>query len=165
MADAFKVDDYTTLDLVETDGSTSTPVAGIQNVTIIPSMSLENLFTADSIKREEVLQHEFVCQVEIGYSLWDVALIKNWLDGQGGSTSTSLTDTSDPQKFELTLTLPSVRSNSVLGGDVSGDGTDQPVTVKNIVFEEMPLVDASRGEWIQWDLSGEGDDITQVETA
>lgn len=161
--DAWKIDDYVTLDLVEEDSSTATPVAGLQDLTINPGVSVERLYTADSIKIEEQMQHEFEVPVDIGYSLWDVDVVKQWLGGQGGTAQSTMADTSDPQKFQIDFTLDSVRGERTLGGDVNGDGSNQPVRVTGITFESMPIVDASRGEFEQWDLSGTGEDIAQVD--
>lgn len=148
--DVFVLDDYTTLDLT-TGGGTATPVAGIQGVTIVPSVSLERLFTADSTKTEEKKQFEHTVDVGIEYSKWadDAALVQQWLGGGGGGTSTSWADTSDPQEFELSGTFDSV------GGDRTID-----LTVVGITFEELPIMEAERGEFISRDLSGTGDDIT-----
>jgi len=160
--DAYHLDGFTTLDVVEADSTSSTPVAGIQDVTIIPSVSLERLYTGDSIKIESQLQHEFQVQVEIGYSLWDVTLAQEWLGGGQSSTAKSMTDETEPQRFEVSFTLPSAQDQRILGGDTDGNSEDEPVKVTGITFEEMPLFDASRGEYAQWDLSGVGEDISQV---
>lgn len=155
MADEYWLDDFTTLDLETGEASpTSTPVAGIQNVTIVPSVSIEQLYTADSIKIESQKQHEFQVQVAIGFSTWDVALAEQWVGGGGGTTANSMTDTSDPQKFSLD------------GDFVSeGGGETLSITVSGITFEEMPLLDAARGEFVQWDLEGVGEDLTDVSVA
>jgi hypothetical protein len=34
--------------------------------------------------------------------------------------------------------------------------------VTGITFEEMPIIAVSRGEFIQWDLSGVGEDLTNL---
>ena len=151
--DAYFTDNFTTLDLKEADGSTTTPVAGIQGITIIPSVSLEMLYTGDSAKREVVQQHEYSVDVGIEYAKWDqnASVVQQWLAGSGGSTATSWTDTNDPQKFSMDLTIDSV------GGDRTLD-----VTVDSIVFEEMPVIDASNGEYLSRDLSGEGSDISNL---
>lgn len=145
--EAYWLDDYTTLSL-ETDTGTTDYVAGIQGVTVTPSVSIEQLYTADSIKISEQKQHEFSCDVEINYSLWDPEFVKEWLGGDGSSAS-SLTDTSDPQKFTFNGSFDSV----------SGD-TSVSMTVEGITFEEPPAFDASRGEFMETGLSGTGEDIT-----
>jgi len=154
-SDSWVLDDFTTLDL-KTTGDTDTPIAGIQELTIIPSVSIERLYTGDSIKIEEQFQHEFQVQVEIGESLWDPLMARQWLGGSGGTEAGSMTDTTQPQKYKLEGTFDSV------GGDRTLGDTD-PVTVDGITFEEMPIKDASRGEYEQYDVSGVGETISNVD--
>jgi hypothetical protein len=136
----------------ETDESSPTTVAlaGLQEVEIIPSVSIEQLYTGDSIKIDSQKQHEFSVDVTIGFSKWDQALGEQWLGGSGGTTATSMTDTTDPQKFNVNTYDPV----SVGGGNTIN------IKVEGITFEEMPLAAASRGEYEQWDLNGTGEDIT-----
>jgi hypothetical protein len=148
MADAFFSDDAT-LDL-QTSGGTSIPIAGIQDIEVVPSVSIERLYTADSIKIESQQQHELEVAVDIGFSKWDINLIKEWLAGDS-ATSSSMTDTTDPQQFEITTNFTEIN-----------DGKEYKATVSGITFEEMPLIAVSRGEFIQWDLSGVGEDISDV---
>jgi hypothetical protein len=153
--EAYWLDDFATLDLETGEATpTSTPVAGIQNVTIIPSVSVEQLYTGDSIKIDAQKQHEFSVDVSIGYSKWDPVVAEQWLGGGGGTSANSLTDTSDPQKYQITGEFDSVNDNTTLS-----------VTVEGITFEEMPIIDASRGEYVQWDLEGVGEDMTDLSTA
>lgn len=147
--DAYWLDDFTTLDMVTDDqAGTTTPVAGIQNVEIVPGVSIEQLYTADTNKIEEQQQHEYEVSVNIGYSKWSNEIFEQWLGG-AGTSATSWTDTSDPQKYELSGTFDSVE------GDRTVD-----ITITGITFEEMPFLAASRGEFVQWDLDGVGEDIS-----
>lgn len=146
--DAYWLDDAT-LEL-STAEDTSVPIAGIQDITIIPSVSIEQLYTGDSIKIEEQKQHELEVQTDIGFSKWDLTLAEEWLGGEG-ATGTSMADTSDPQKYSIAGTFTAV-----------GGGTTYDVEVTGITFEEMPILDASRGEFVQWDLSGIGEDLTNL---
>ena len=147
---SYWLDDFTTLDLETTESTpTSTPVAGIQNIELMASVSLESLFTGDSIKRETVKQHEFAPTVNIGYSKFNPVVVEQWLGGGGGSTANSMTDTSDPQQYSISGTFDSQ------GGDATLD-----ITITGITFEEMPLFAASRGEYVQWDLEGTATDVT-----
>jgi hypothetical protein len=153
-AEAYWFDDATLT--LETDESTPTSIAiaGLQEVEVIPSMSIDRLYTGDSIKIDTQKQHEFSVDVSIGFSKWVVDIAKQWLGGQGSSAS-SLTDTSDPQKFQLNTFDP-----------VSvGGGTTINMKITGITFEEMPLFAASRGEYVQWDLSGVGEDVSDYSTA
>jgi hypothetical protein len=148
MTDAFFSDDAT-LEML-TSGGTSVPIAGIQDIEIVPSVSIERLYTGDSIKIDEQQQHEFEVAVDIGFSKWDLELMDSWLGG-ATVTSSSMIDTTDPQKYEITSEFTEVNA-----------GATYKATVSGITFEEMPLVAISRGEFIQWDLSGTGEDISDV---
>jgi hypothetical protein len=151
--DPYFFDGFTTLDLTETDSDTSLPVAGITGVTIIPNVSMEQLYTGDSAKIEAQQQHEYAVDVGIEYAKWDqdASVVQQWLAGGGGSTATSWTDTNDPQKFEINAVWDSV------GGDRTLD-----TTVTGITFPEMPVVDSSMGEYLSRDLSGTGEDLTDL---
>jgi len=148
MGDAY-FSDEATLSL-ETDSGTSVPIAGLQDLTVIPSVAVEQLYTGDSIKIDAQKQHEFEVQVEIGFSKWDLTLAEEWLGGPG-TTSTSMSDTNDPQKYTASGEFTSVDGSLTYQWEVTG-----------ITFEEMPILDFSRGEFIQWDLSGTGEDLTDL---
>lgn len=147
-SEIFILDDFNTLDLTETDSDSSTPVAGIQSVTVTPEVSIEALYTGDSTKRADKFQHEHVAQVEIGYSFFDGVVVEEWLGGAGTSAG-DWADSSDPQNYEIS------------GDFRSRDGSQSlSFTVEGLVFPSMPIFDAARGEYAQWDLQGEADDIT-----
>jgi hypothetical protein len=154
-SEAYWFDDATLT--LETDEATPTsiPIAGLQDVTIVPSVSIEQLYTGDSIKIDAQKQHEFQVDVSIGFSKWDPTFAEQWLGGGGGTSANSMTDTSDPQKFQVNTFDP-----------VSvGGGTTINIQVDGVVFPEMPLFDSSRGEYNQWDLEGTGEDIVDYSTA
>jgi len=148
MADAYFADEATLT--LETPGATSVPIAGLQDLTVIPSVAIEQLYTGDSIKIDAQKQHEFEVQVEIGFSKWDLTLAEEWLGGSG-TTGTSMSDTNDPQKYTASGEFTSVDGSLTYQWEVTG-----------ITFEEMPILDFSRGEFIQWDLSGTGEDLTDL---
>jgi len=148
--DAYWLDEATLDVSIPANTDTAVPVAGIQDITVIPSVSIEKLYTGDTIKIEAQKQHEFEVQVDIGYSKWDLTIAEEWLGGEG-TTSASMTDTSDPQKYQISGDFTSVDGATTYQWEVTG-----------VTFEEMPLIDASRGEFIQWDLSGIGEDLTDL---
>jgi hypothetical protein len=148
MADAYFADEATLS--LETESATSVPIAGLQDLTVIPSVAIEQLYTGDSIKIDAQKQHEFEVQVEIGFSKWDLTLAEEWLGGSG-ATSTSMSDQNDPQKYTASGDFTSVDGALTYQWEVTG-----------ITFEEMPILDFSRGEFIQWDLSGTGEDLTDL---
>jgi hypothetical protein len=148
MTDAFFSDDATLT--LETSGATSVPIAGIQDIEVVPSVSIERLYTGDSIKIDSQQQHEFEVAVDIGFSKWDLSLADEWLGGSA-STASSMTDTTDPQKYKIASTFTEVNNGATYDLEVTG-----------ITFEEMPIIAVSRGEFIQWDLSGVGEDLTNL---
>lgn len=151
--DVYTLNGWTTLDVTESDGSTTLPIAAIQGVTIEPAFSIEHLYSADSVKAEVSQQFEFLGTVDINYSKFDqnAALVQQWLAGSGGSTANSLTDTNDPQEFSISLTVQST------GGD-----RDLSTTVTGVAFESMPVFDGSANEFVEWGLSGEFKDMTDM---
>jgi len=146
MPEAYWLDQISdgTFSVTTTSGGTNY-VAGVQSVAISGETTVERLFTVDSITVEAQKQHETTVDIEVGASLWDSTFVKQWLGGGGGTTNTSIEDTSDLQKFKL-----EVVTDSVAGG------TTVTITVDNITFESMPVLDASRGEYVEWNPSGTG---------
>jgi len=149
--DNYWLNDFNTLTLQTVSGTTDT-VAGIRGVTLEAEFStFEHLYTADSTKRVNTKQAQANVPISIEFAFFDGTFVEEWLGGDGG-TSTSLSDTSDPELFELT------------GNFRNDDGTKQiDVTVTDITFENIPLFDASMDEFVVWGLDGEGADISNFE--
>ena len=147
--DAYWLDDLSNATLTTDAGAGSDPtlVAGVQSIAISGEVSIERLFTADSINIEEQKQHEFQVPVEIGASLWDYEFVREWLGGSGSAADT-MADDSDPQKFTFSATEDST------GGDRTVD-----ITVTGITFPTMPVLDSSRGEYVEWSPSGTGETL------
>ncbi len=126
-------------------------IAGIRGITITPGYETNELYTADSAFRETVKQYEHSVAVEIDTVDFDVTMAQEWLGGDG-STATASTDTSDPQLFKIELVSP------------NADGSlERTVAVEKIVFPEMPIVDGSQDEFEEYNLSGTGRSVTQLE--
>lgn len=137
--------DTMTMTVTAPDDATDIPVAGLKGVTLMLSAEHVKLYTADSIERESVKKRELETPVEIEYAKWDEAFAQWWMAGDAGSTATSVTDTSDVSKFTIDGTV------------TSADGTTTlQATVQDVFFEEFPLWDASEGEFISQNISGEG---------
>lgn len=155
-SEAYFLQDYSTLDLETDEGTpTSTPVAGITSVELVANVSINRLFTADSIKVEEQKQTEHLVDVNIGFAKFDPVIVEQWLGGGGGSSANSMADTSDPQKYAIN-TADFVSA---------GGGTTYSINITGITFESMPLFSASQGEFAQWDLSGTGTDVADASTS
>lgn len=152
-AEAYALQDYTTLEMETDEGTPTTiPVAGVTEAEIVPSVSIERLYTGDSIKIEDQLQHEFQVSVSLTVRKWDPIFVEQWLGGDG-SESNTMTDTSFPQKFVLNSTFASRASN-----------TEYNINVSGITFEELPVISVSNGEFGDWSLEGVGESIDDIST-
>lgn len=147
--------DSMALMLEEDDGSMEVPVAGLQGVSIMLSADHVELFTADSIERETVKKRELSIPVEIEYAKWDKSFAQWWMAGGGSSSATSVTDTSDVTTFSInTADLTSADGSVTLN-----------VAVDNIYFEELPIWEASEGEFVSQSISGTGKTISDFSEA
>lgn len=147
MSDAYNLEEAS-LDVTRADG-TAVALAGLTEVTIVPSVSIEQLYTGDTIKIEEQMQHGFEVGVDLTVRKWDEDMAQEWLGGEGAS-ATSMADTSQPQKFTITGTLWNIGGTKQLTVEVTG-----------VTFEEFPLADLQMGEFQEISLSGTGEDISQ----
>lgn len=138
--------DTMTLTVTAPDDSTDVPVAGLQGVSIMLSAEHVELFTADSIEWETVKKRELTIPVEIEYAKWDNEFAKWWMDPSAGATS--ITDTSDVAFF------------SIDGSVTSDQDTQYSATVDDVYFEELPLFEASEGEFVSQSLSGTGKTVS-----
>lgn len=150
--DPYWFSDFATLEL-EKSGGTTDYAAGIKGATIEAEyQTLERLYTADSTQIEAQKQAEAHVPVELNYVKFDPEFAKEWLGGSG-SSATSLTDTSDPQKYKLT------------GDFDNADGSTQiNIEVTGITFPNIPLLDGSQDEFVEWSLSGSGENIPTFDT-
>ena len=136
-------------------GDTMTVSISSPSITIGKTQSLElrveveetEYFSADSTLRDAVRHTEKVPIVSMTIGSWDVALHKQWLGGDGTS-STGLVDDSTPQKFTI-------------DGEVTPtDGsTAWQIQITGVTFATLPFFSASRNEFIGLELEGRGDDV------
>lgn len=133
---------------VKTSSGTSLSVGVLKDVSIIPGVEVDELYGADSIKRQSVKQREFSVQVTVGVASYDVTMIQEWLGGSG-SSSTSIVDTADPAQFNVIGQVTPDGGSTDLKGDVSG-----------VVFPEMPVFEASEGEFVTENIEGMGKNVT-----
>jgi hypothetical protein len=146
-SELFHSQDYKTL-TVENEAATETVVAGLEGLTITPTTTTDQKYTADSSKIEDQISYEHAVNVEIETAYWDGDFAQEWLGGSGSSSS-SWTDGSDPELFQI----------STYTHDSRDDSIEITAEVDNITFEEIPLVEWSQGEYLSWNLSGTGEDI------
>ena len=136
---------------VNNSSGTAVNIAGIQDVTITPAYEHEELYTLDSTFRETVKRYEHNVNVEITYAKFDASAVQEWLGGEG-STATASQDTNDPALFNIEDVA------------TSADGTyERTVVADKVVFPEFPIKSASYGEYEEWDLTGSGREISQIE--
>jgi len=135
---------------VQNSADTTVPIAGIQDVSIVPAYEHEELYTMDSSFRETVKRYEHNVNVEITYSKFSVEAAQEWLGGEG-ATATASQDDSDPALFSIEDVTP------------SADGSvERTAVVENVVFPEFPVVEGSYGEYEEWDLSGSGRQLSDL---
>lgn len=126
-------------------------VGGIRDVQITPGYEHTDLYTIDSVNREAVKRYEHDVQVEITYAKFSFEFVQEWLGGPG-ATATASQDSSDPMKFNIETVTE------------TEDGTaERTVQVTDVVFAEFPIQSATYGEFEEYDLSGSGRTIGQVE--
>jgi len=136
---------------VENSSGDTVNIAGIQDATITPAYEHEELYTLDSTFRETVKRYEHNVNVEITYAKFDPSAVQEWLGGEG-STATASQDTNDPALFNIEDVA------------TSADGTyERTVVADKVVFPEFPIKSASYGEYEEWDLTGSGREISQIE--
>lgn len=140
--------DSMTLTVTAPDGTADVPVAGLQSVTFRLSAEHVELFTADSIEREDVKKRELSIPVEIEYAKFDETFATWWMDPDAGS-ETSVQDTSEVALFAIDGTLTSADGSTTL-----------EATVDDVYFEELPIWEASEGEFVSQNLSGTGKTIS-----
>lgn len=133
---------------IETGAGTSLPVGALKNVEITPGFEQDDLYGAESTKRQATKQREFSVSVSVGVAKYDVAMIQEWMGGSG-SSSTGVEDTSDPALFQITGSVTPV-----------GGGNDLEGVVDEVRFPEMPIFSASEGEFVTEELEGTGKDLT-----
>lgn len=133
---------------ISTSSGTSITVGIIQGVTVTPVFETDELYGADSILREDIVQRDFEVEVECEFTEWDIALIKEFLGGSG-SSSTGVVDTTDPALFTVTGKM-TPRDSS----------TTDDVTVDEVVFDELPIFSSSKDEHMDKNITGIGRTLT-----
>jgi len=130
---------------------TTLTIAGLKGVTITPGFELNEYYTADSTLRHVVKQYEHGVAVEIDYAFFNIEAAQQWLGGEGDTTATATTDTSDPMKFGVERVDPSAKG-----------GYERTTEVEKVVFPEFPVVDGSQDEMEEYGLSGTGRSVTNL---
>lgn len=134
---------------IQTMAGTSMNIGGLRGINIVPGVEVDDLYTADSIKREDSKQRQLGVLVECTIVKLDVAMAQEWLGGSGAS-STGMVDTTDPALFQVTAEVTP-----------AGGGTNKKAVVDDVRFPEFPLfADISYDGWEETQLTGDGADVT-----
>lgn len=135
---------------IQNSAAASVPIAGIRDVTITPAYEHTELYTMDSSFRESVKRYEHNVNVEITYAKFSLDLAQEWLGGEG-ATATASQDDSDPTLFQIDDVVTS-----------ADGGFERTVAVDDVVFPEFPAIDASYGEFEEYNLTGSGRQISDL---
>jgi len=125
--------------------------AGVRDISITPLYEHSKLYTIDSTFRETVKRYEHDVQVEITYAKFSQSFVEEWFGGEG-ATATAAQDSADPMKYNLENVTPSANG-----------GFERTTAVEKVAFPELPLDNASYGEYEEYDLTGSGRSVTQIE--
>jgi hypothetical protein len=140
--------------------STTLTAGKVKDVTITAVADHVKLFAPDdssssdtTVTRDEVKRREVEIEVEFTIVQFNEELAQYWLNG-GGSTSTTINDTTDVAEYDVTL------EQNMTDHDGSTDDESLKAVVDNVEFSEMPLLDLAEGEYNEHQLSGTGDGVT-----
>ena len=143
-AEAYHIQNKTALNW-NIDG-TEYPVAGVSDVTVTLNQSIVELYTGDSVKREDKYAEEKTVEADITVRKWDHELIEAILD------TSSIDDTSEVPSATLDGTFTAATSDREVSLELTGGST-----------EEWPIFDLSLGDYGEWELSMTFDDIETFE--
>lgn len=126
-------------------------VAGFREISMTASYEHSEFYTMDSTLREAAKRYEHNVAVEVTYANFSLEFVQEWLGGPG-ATATGSQDDSDPMKYNIERVTP------------SADGTfERTTTVEDVIFPDMPLDDATYGEFEEYSISGSGRQVGQVD--
>jgi hypothetical protein len=134
-------------------GGTEVTAGKVKDVSITGEAEHDELFSADSVTRDDVKRREVAVVVEFTIVEFNEELAQYWLNGSS-STSTTVTDDTNVAEFDVTL-----EQNMTDHTGSSGDESLKAV-VDNVHFSEMPIIDLAEGEYNEHSLSGRGDGVT-----
>lgn len=139
------------------DGGTAIDVGYLQNIEIRATPERVDLEGCGSVLRQDAAVKKWRVTVRGTVKAVDFALMAdicspsgaNWTDGTGTFTGIENTDTMS--LFDVVATCD------------DPNGKTLTVTAKNVIFEDIPLLVGTYGEWVEFEMTGEGDDFTAVE--
>lgn len=140
------------------DGGTQIDVGVLQGVEIIAVPEYVDLEGAGTTKRVGAAIKKWRVTCRGTMKAIDFALIADICSSSGASWTnatgvfTGIEDTDTPSYFDVVAAV------------TSDDGKPLTVTAKNVIFKDVPVLVGTWGEWVEFELEGEGDDFTAVET-
>jgi hypothetical protein len=143
---------------IQTDSGTSLDIGMLQDVEIRDKIENVPLRACGSTLRQDVGLKSHTPTVKATIKALQFALLADmltptgteWTSGTGALSG--IESTSDvPKKF------------TIAGHCHSTGGKTLTVTVTNCVSSDLPLMVGKYGEWMEWSMEFEGDDITAVE--
>lgn len=141
---AYRLQNATTLNW--TIGGTEYPVAGVSEATIAIQQSVVELYTGDSVTREDSYQEQQTINGEITVRKWDHEIINQILD------TGSLDDTAAIPEITLDGTFDAADGDREISVDLVGGTT-----------EEWPVFDLGLGDYGEWTLDVTFDDFNTFE--
>lgn len=128
--------------------STDIPIGKLQSLEVRVEVEETEYYSGDTTLREAVRHTEKTPVVVFEVGSWDIELHKQWLGGDGTS-STGLVDDSSPQKFDVKTTIAPVDDNT----------QSWNVDITGVTIPTLPFFTATRNEFVGNEFEGRGDDI------
>lgn len=133
-------------------GGTDVPVGMAQSVEIRVEAEETEYFHAESTLREAVRHTEKVPVINFTIGSWDADLHRQWLSGgTDDATQTSISDTTVPQKYDITGEIQPTDDNTQAW----------QLTVEGVTIPTMPFFSAERNEFVGTEIEGRGDDLVE----
>lgn len=139
--------------------STELTAGAVTDVSIVGTAEHDELFDPENVTRSEVKRREVSVNVEFTVREFNEELAQYWLNGDGSTTSTTVTNTSDVAEFDVTF------EQNMTDHDGSTGDESLKAVVDNVHFPEMPILDMAQGEFNEHSLSGRGDGVTLTKEA
>lgn len=143
------------------DGGTAITVGWLQNVEVTVEYEESEMTSCGTIKIQDRRKHVVRVKVKAEVKRMDIPLLADILTPSGtyynGTTGTvtAIEDTNVQSLFDVVAAVTST------------DATAKALTatVTNVVFNTLPLIIATKDDYVGWELEGIGDDVKLVATA
>lgn len=133
-------------------GGTAVAVAKARNVMVRAEAEHVELFSTESVTREDVKRREVRVVCEMEFVEFDEEFAQLWLGG--GTAQDTINDTTDVAVFDVTLEIDMTDHDGQSGSE------SLKAAVENVHFPEMPLASMTEGEYTAHNVTGRGDAVT-----